>query len=380
MRTREDVVRELGDWVWVDEHSEEVLEGLAKIDARYEKARQMEEEEKQRKKAEEVAERQRLAEEKRRLAEEKKVEEKRQKAEKREEEKRRKAKEKEEEKQRKAVEREIEKKRKAEETKKRKAEDRLRKREADKRKKEMEKEEKERASAEENRWQTEDDMWWQADAGVDEMEKRRRVGYDAFIEVPTFVEVPSPVPPRPPRPRPTKILPPTISDAPLDNGSASAWPAAIAPMDSSLLPVQPPPYMTPHRHPQPHMMRPLPPTSGQQNCPMPLLNTPSDDGFMPARYPTPALPITISPLTPVYSHPRTIHPPPSGFAVASPMTLNIPYPSGYPQRFDRLPSLGTHYDHLSSASYVPTSPHYNGFRDTRSYFCELPHIPFTPSH
>lgn len=363
VKTKEDVARELSSWVWVDEHSEEVLEGLAKIDAQYDEAQQMAEQ----KKAEEVAERRRLAGEKRRQAEEEREEAKRRKAEEREETKRRKAEEKEEAKRRKA-EKEEAKKRKAEEkeeTKKRKAEDRLRKREEKARQKEIEKEERKRESAQENRWQAEgeEDMWRQADLGMDEVDKRRRVGYHTFIEVPS----PDPPPPPRPRPRPTKILPsraaPT-SNLPLDNGPMPIQSTVVAAMGTSpLLSVYPPPPTMPRPRPRP--TKRLPPMDDQHNHTTPPLSIPFNDGVMPAHYQTHVLPIATSPLPPVYPYQPVTHPPPSGFIGPS-AARNAPHPIGYSQYCnDPLPlhTRDEHNPHLFSASYEPAFPNHNGFQN-----------------
>ena len=369
VKTKEDVTHELSGWVWVDEHSEEVLEGLEKIDAQYDEAQRMAEVEKQQKKAEEVAERQRLAEEKRRRAEEEKAEAKQRKAEEREETKRRKVEEKEELKRRKAEEKEEVKKRKAEEkeeTKKRKAEDRLRKREEKARQKEIEKEEKKRASAQENRWQTEgeEDMRWQADLGTDEVDKRRRVGYHAFVQVPS----PDPPPPPRPRPRPTKILPSRATPAPnipLDNGPALIQSTVVTTMGSSSpRSTYPPSSTTPH--PQPHPTRRLPPMDNQQNPAVPPLNIPFDDGFMPAHFQTHVLPITVSPLTPAHPYPPMTRPPPSGFVGLS-VAPTTSHPIGYLRYFDNPLPLWTRDEHnpqLLSTSYEPAPPNYNGFQNT----------------
>ena len=158
----EDVRRELGSWMWIDEYSGEVLEGLEAIDRKYEEARQVKEAEKQQQKAEKQVERERKREEARRQAEERK-----------------------------------------ERTKKKKAEEKERKQEEKAREREEKKRQKRIAAQEE------------------EMKKRQRIGYDTYLDLPPQDFPPSPPhlpspprlpspPPQPPRPRPkpTKRLPP----------------------------------------------------------------------------------------------------------------------------------------------------------------------------
>lgn len=354
VKIKEEVTSELGGWIWVDEHLEEVLEGLAEIDTRYDEAHRVAEEEKQRKKAEEDAERRRLVEEKRRLDEEQKEEARRQ----REEERERMRKQKEEDR-----------KRKAAETKKRNAEERLKKKEEKKRQKEIEKEEEKRVRAEEERRRMED-TWWRAEFEAGEARKRQRVGYD------TFIRVPPPDPPllHRPRPRPTKILPPMTGqnhtvpspNIPFSNGFAPTPPAAIAPRIISPLPsIYPPPRTTPLPHPQPRPTRLLLPTSGQENHVIPSFNTPLNDESTPMRYQTFITPIARPSLPSIYSHPPTIHPPPDGFTVGPSAIPVTSYSSGYSRHFGHLLPLRAgddHTPHPLSASYEPMFPCYNGAR------------------
>ena len=81
VKSVEDVHREFGGWMWIDEYSGEVLKGLEAIDRKYEEARQADEAEKQRKKKEQQAEREREKMETRRKAEERREQTKKRKAE-----------------------------------------------------------------------------------------------------------------------------------------------------------------------------------------------------------------------------------------------------------------------------------------------------------
>lgn len=182
VKSIEDVCRELGAWMWVDEYSQEVLEGLEEIDQRYEEVRQKKEEEKQREKAEQQAEYVRKKEEQR-------VERERKKAEQQVESERKKA-----EAQHRAAEWK-------EQTKKRRAEKRVRKREEKKREEQIMAEEREIEE-------------------IEEMEKRRRTSYSTYLNpaLPSQIQdfplsSTLPLPPRPrPRPKPTMHLPPAQDD------------------------------------------------------------------------------------------------------------------------------------------------------------------------
>jgi len=258
-----------------------------------------------------------------------------------------------------------------EETKKRKAEDQLRKQEEKKRQQELERGEKRGTGAEENRWQPEgEDTWRGVDLG-NEIEKRRRVGYDTFVQVPS----PDPPPPPCPRPRPTKKLLPMATpmpDIPLDNGFVPVWFTVVTPMSTSLLPsIYSPPPSTPH--PQPHLMRWLPPMDGQHDYVVPPFNTPFYDELMPAQYQTHALPITTPAPPPIYPYPPAIRPPSSGFVGPS-VALNTPHQVGYLQCFGH--PLPPHIcDNLLPTPYEPVFPDYNGFHNVYPYLCELLHAP-----
>ena len=172
VKSVEDVRRELGDWMWIDEYSGEVLEGLGAVDRKYEEVRQAKERERQRQKAEQEAEREKKKEEARRQREEQK-----------------------------------------EQTKKRKAEERVRKREEKKREEQIAAEERVRKQME-----------------IEEMEKRRRTGYDTYLDLPPQIQD-FPPPPLPARPRPRLRKKPIrqVSPAQDQENTTAPWPGAFQP-------------------------------------------------------------------------------------------------------------------------------------------------------
>lgn len=196
VKSVEDVRHEFGSWMWIDEYSKELLEGLEVIDQKYEEMRKEKEEEKRRQKAEQQAERERKVAEARCQAEERK-----------------------------------------EQAKKRKAEEQVRKQEEKKRQKRIAIEERQRAQIEAEERQL---------VGETEMERHQRTGHNAALELDLSPQVQDPLPPRPrPRPRPR----PTKKRAPVQGQENSTAHYETVPGCSSVMLIEsdfaPPPYSPP---------------------------------------------------------------------------------------------------------------------------------------
>lgn len=213
VKSIEDVHHEFDGWMWIDEYSGEVLEGLDAIDRKYEEVRQAKEAAKQQQKAEQRAERERKVAETRLQAAERK-----------------------------------------EQAKKRKAEERVRKQEEKKRQRRIATEEKRRLEIEEA--EAERQLW--------EVERRQRTSYDTHLNLPPQVQNLPPPPPQCPRPRPTKRIPPA-------QGQGNPTTPQLGPFQSSMLI---PSGVIPHYPAQGNFMPPMypsPPAVGPPNASLPAI-------------------------------------------------------------------------------------------------------------